>query len=321
MNKLGFIQNSIISIIIPTYNRANLLAHTIDSIISQTYKNWECIIVDDGSTDDTFKIVLNYVEKDNRIKFYRRPANYSKGANSCRNYGYDKSSGQFIKWFDSDDIMLPNLLEAQIDKIYNSDLSVCEIFKYDFNKDIVLGKNKIFSSRLIEKYLTGDVMFYVCGPLWKKTFLEKQTELFDEAVSNLDDWDFNLRMLYQNPKINYIYEPLILYRIHENSLSQEIDKLKNEEIMSEINTRYKHVALLREKNDGLNELLNLYILERLKYILRIALIRKDENWNLYFRILLSHQFNLNLYFSLVKTSVLVSIYSLFGIGEKFLKKI
>lgn len=79
-----------------------------------------------------------------------------------------------------------------------------------------------------------------------KKFLEKQFELFDEKISNLDDWDFNLRMLYENPVITYIDEPLIKYRMHENSLSNEIEKLNFHEIKSEMLAREKHIKLIKQ---------------------------------------------------------------------------
>ena len=76
----------LVSIIIPTYNRAHLIAETLDSIIAQTYTNWECIVVDDGSTDPTDELMETYCKKDSRFQYYHRPKNRPKGANACRNY-------------------------------------------------------------------------------------------------------------------------------------------------------------------------------------------------------------------------------------------
>ena len=129
----------LISIIIPTYNRAQLIKETLDSILGQTYANWECIIVDDGSTDTTLVTLENYCNKDSRFQFYSRPKNRVKGANACRNYGYSKSKGEFIQWFDSDDIMHTNHLEEKM-KVFeqnpNLDFVVCnyKTFLVDFNE-------------------------------------------------------------------------------------------------------------------------------------------------------------------------------------------
>ncbi|MCF4102115.1 glycosyltransferase family 2 protein [Gillisia sp. M10.2A] len=105
---------SLVSIIIPTYNRAHLIGGTLDSIISQTYTNWECIVVDDGSDDYTTELLEFYSYKDPRIQYFQRPSHLNKGANACRNFGLEKSKGEYIMWFDSDDLMLPDKIEDQI---------------------------------------------------------------------------------------------------------------------------------------------------------------------------------------------------------------
>lgn len=128
MNKLG-----LVSIIIPTYNRAALIAETLDSIIRQTYDNWECIIVDDGSSDDTEALVGKYQLRDKRIKYANRPSTLKKGANACRNYGLSLSEGEYVNWFDSDDLMLPKKLELQVDMLKSSDLPfvVCQTLVFE----------------------------------------------------------------------------------------------------------------------------------------------------------------------------------------------
>jgi glycosyltransferase involved in cell wall biosynthesis len=94
----------IVSIIIPTYNRAHLIGETLDSVLAQTYTNWECIIVDDGSTDNTDEVVEEYVKKDSRFKYYHRPDEHLPGGNGARNYGFKMSKGEYVNWLDSDDL-------------------------------------------------------------------------------------------------------------------------------------------------------------------------------------------------------------------------
>lgn len=96
---------SLVSIIIPTYNRAHLLGETLNSVMAQTYRNWECIVVDDGSTDHTNELLEFYNKKDSRIQYHHRPKSYPKGANPFRNYGFKLSHGEYVQWFDSDDII------------------------------------------------------------------------------------------------------------------------------------------------------------------------------------------------------------------------
>ena len=102
------------SIIIPTYNRGKRISKSINSIINQSFKHWECIIVDDGSTDKTVAVINKYIKEDTRFSIYKRPTQLPKGANACRNYGFKQSKGNYIQFFDSDDLMLSNCLEARV---------------------------------------------------------------------------------------------------------------------------------------------------------------------------------------------------------------
>lgn len=107
----------LVSIIIPTYNRAYLIRETLQSIIAQTYSHWECIIVDDGSTDNTKEIIDNYLNNDERFCYFKRPEKYPKGAGSCRNYGFEKSKGKYIQWIDDDDMISINKIELQVESL------------------------------------------------------------------------------------------------------------------------------------------------------------------------------------------------------------
>lgn len=309
-----------VSIIIPTFNRAHLICETLDSIVAQTYSNWECIVVDDGSTDETVTLVEKYILKDNRFQYYQRPVERIKGANTCRNYGFELSQGQYIKWFDSDDIMHKSLLEKQLNTIdRNIDCSVCKVAYYDFEIDRVLKESTIYSDNLIEDYLLGKVTFYVSGPLWRKSFLKNQKELFDENLSNLDDWDFNLRMLYQKPTIALIDKPLIKYRIHQNSLSQEIGKLNFKETQSEFRARKKHLFLLKKNKLANPVVLENYIKARYKFILRDALVKKDEYRFYYLKKLSISQIEDFDFRGFIKTIFGFTSFSVFNKGYKLLK--
>ena len=285
----------LISIIIPTYNRAHLISETLDSILAQTYLNWECIVVDDGSTDTTADVMREYIKKNSRFQYHQRPDNKKKGPNSCRNFGFELSKGECIKWFDSDDVMLPYLLEKQVLSFAkNVEMSVCKLSYFDLEKKISIRENIIFSNNLIADYLIGNVTFYISGPLWKRSFLEKQNQLFDESLTNLDDWDFNLQMLYQKPNITYVNEVLILYRIHGNSLSQEIGKCNFKEVQSEFEARRKHLLFLMFKKNISLEIFKKFIVSRNKYFLREALLAKNNHaFSLFLNLLLTQVLSLD----------------------------
>jgi len=310
----------LISIIIPTFNRAQLICETLNSIISQTYPSWECIIVDDGSTDNTEEVVESYCAKDSRFKFFKRPEDLLKGPNTCRNYGFEKSKGEFIQWFDSDDLYFPHAMETYI-KAYESDSDavVAKIERVDNLTLSKINENKIQSNNLIEDYLIGNIVFYVCGPLWRKSFISKQNQLFDEKIKNLDDWDFNLRMLYQNPNIEYLNSPLIKYRIHSESLAHEISKLNFNEIQSELYAREKHLKLITLNKKANPKIFKAFVRDRCKYFFREALVKNDPKRFYYLKMLLKKQLILNDYLGLIKTLFGFTFFSIFKKGYKFLK--
>src|SRR5690606_30140770 len=113
--------------------------------------NWECIIVDDGSTDNTAEILKTYCEKDVRFQYHHRPQNRPKGANACRNYGFELCSGEYVNWFDSDDIMNHDLLQIKT-TIFNKNpeinFVVCGMETIDKE-----GKSKVFNITEVNNYL------------------------------------------------------------------------------------------------------------------------------------------------------------------------
>lgn len=270
--------NPLVSIIIPTYNRAHLICETLDSILAQTYQNWECIIIDDGSTDNTVEVLQKYLDLDSRFQYYKRPDTKKKGPNSCRNFGFEKSKGEFINWFDSDDILFEDSIALRITN-FNTTLDAvvakCEIF--DSSTGLKISENTILSTgNMLKDYFIGNMTFYVSGPVWRRSFLEKQQELFDEEIRYLDDWDFNLRMIYQNPNIKFLDIPVFRYRFHEYSLSKQIDNSNIEEFKSECLARNKQLNLIPKAGYRNLQLRNFMIL-RHKVFLKEALLKKDKN--------------------------------------------
>lgn len=312
--------NPLVSIIIPTYNRAHLISETLESIIAQTYSNWECIIVDDGSTDNTDEIVNNYVLKDKRFQYHCRPIGKRKGPSSCRNYGYELSKGVYIQWFDSDDLYFFDSLEIYINNISeDTDAVIAKLEKIDFKTGIKQNENNIISENIVEDYFTEKISFYVCGPLWNRSFLEQQPKLFDENIRNLDDWDFNLSMLYQCPKINYIDKPLIQYRLHEYSLSKEIYKFNFEELKSKFYAIEKHLKLVKNNKRANLLILNIFYKNRCKFILREALVQNNKEKFFLYRKLLIRQIKLYDFVGIFKTTIGYFFFFFFNRGYSFFK--
>lgn len=180
-----------ISIIVPTYNRQDYISETLQSLLEQTCKDWECIIVDDGSSDHTEEVVKKFIKNDSRFSFYHRPAGMLMGANSCRNFGFSKAKGEYIKFLDSDDLLTDDCLQKQVTVLYsNSELQVCLSYGRYFNDET---KNlEEYWSRNMEypDYLLGHIInqirWQTADPLWRKSFFEKPP--FKEGLMNSQEW-------------------------------------------------------------------------------------------------------------------------------------
>ena len=171
-----------ISIIIPVFNRYNFIGETIDSILFQNFENWECIIVDDGSKDYIDELMDFYCEKDDRIKFFKRPVSISKGANSCRNFGYYKSSGNIIIWFDSDDVFVPTAF-AQINKNFQDNkLLIYPAWKTDNYLKIIKEMGLFHTDNLFRDYLLWEFKIVTNSVAFKRSFLRTQSRLFVEEI-------------------------------------------------------------------------------------------------------------------------------------------
>lgn len=213
-----------ISIIIPTYNRAKLIPETLDSVLIQTYENWECIIVDDDSSDNTQKVVNGFMKKDSRFQYYQRPIDRSKGANACRNYGFEKSKGEYVQFFDSDDIMHPNHLKLKVEVLKSKkELHLCTCHTQNFHSSFEasnLGEvsKNVPTGNIYEDYILGKCSILMITPIWRRSVLEKKT-LFDEDLMQSQDMELYSRILLKHENIEILPEILIYVRRNNDSIS------------------------------------------------------------------------------------------------------
>ena len=260
----------LISIIIPNYNREDLIGETLASIISQSYTNWECLVIDDGSTDASFKVVEGYVAKDSRIKQYKRPDNYKKGACACRNYGFELAQGSYINWFDSDDLMVSTKIEDQLKAILvsNADLAVCQTAFFEKEpRQHLKYWNHHFKKKNdpLTDYITFRLAWSTNAPLWKKSFLEGR-KMFDVSLKSSQDWEFHVRMLTLKPSMNVLDKVLVKNRIHQQRIGSKVD---NSRFLNRLFTRELTFDLLKNKdllNNEIKEYYTSYFVNQLKYI-------------------------------------------------------
>ena len=238
-------QQSLVSVITPTYNSGKFIGKTIESVIGQTYKNWEMIVVDDGSTDDTESIARSYSSKDSRIKYLSLGHNSGRPA-VPRNYGIKHANGEYIAFLDSDDLWLPGKLEKQIKLFQISNETAMVYTRY---KTI---EGDTISSRIFPKngrYKSGNIFkslylrsFVACSSVMVKRSVLDQVGLFsaDPDLIAIEDTDLWLRIALKHVIKCTNNLPLILYRIHAKSISQGYIQNMRRSLI--IKKRYKKYA-------------------------------------------------------------------------------
>lgn len=218
----------LVSIIIPTYNRENLIGETLESILDQTYSNWECIIVDDGSTDYTVELLELYCERDFRFQYYNRLSNLPKGANACRNYGFKKSNGEYIIWFDSDDLMLVNHIQLKVEAISK------------WQCDFIVAQTQNFSERgfqvpytyekkeygiIFKDFVLRNILWYMCDTIIFRPIAEKIR--FNEELKFWQDYNYFCKMLIISENGKYLDLTLSYRRLHNSTMTTENTKVRS----------------------------------------------------------------------------------------------
>lgn len=199
-----------VSIIIPTYNREHTIKRAVDSVLEQTYQDFELIIVDDASTDNTCQIISEY--KDSRIKYLKTEDRH--GANHARNVGISNAQGEYIAFQDSDDVWQPDKLEKQM-KILQEESDVDIVFSrylhHLANGKAALVPNKNYSAALLqndlESILADNNVIGTPTLVIRKTCFDKMG-MFDEMLPRFQDWEIVIRFV-QEYKIKFLDEALL----------------------------------------------------------------------------------------------------------------
>jgi len=209
-----------------TYNRAHFIGETLDSIQSQSYKNWECLIIDDGGTDNTKEILRPYLLKDPRLKYYKRTKDHKKGLPGCRNQGLELAKGGFIVFFDDDDIVHPQNLELCVLELTKKDISFCRYLRAVFvgNFDYKFDYSTKYTSFCIsindiERMLKNELPFNSCQILWRKKCFKDNH--FNEDLMYAEEWECYSRILSTGVKGISIDKVLFYGRKHSNSNTGE----------------------------------------------------------------------------------------------------
>lgn len=209
--------SALVSIITPSFNSAKFIAETIQSVQHQTHQNWEMIIVDDGSFDDTERIVRSIIEKDKRIQFYKLTQN--SGPAVARNTGIEKASGKYLTFIDADDIWFPTFIENSITTIdetgipfvFSSYKRANEQLEFVYSDFIV--PNKVSYSDILKSNSISCLTAFV--------EIQKLGKKYMPLIRKRQDMGLWLNYLKVVPFAHGIQETQAIYRIRENSLSRK----------------------------------------------------------------------------------------------------
>ena len=257
-NKIEMVteENFLISIVIPVYNAEKYLEQCLNSIQNQTYKNFEVILVNDGSIDHSESICMNFVKVDTRFKYFTK---VNGGASSARNFGLDHVLGEFITFIDADDWVDENHLEVLMNNIKenNSDMAVSSIKKFDnvsnfefrvYSKQekYLLNYNKLNREEflvILPKLIHASNSYKIAvSKLFKK---ELVTDVrFDESIIYGEDLDFFFKLYNKVNSISYVDEVTYIYRLHDERSSSKFGQLHMEQELGIYKKMYERIEEL-----------------------------------------------------------------------------
>lgn len=264
-----------VSVIIPCFNGAKYLEGAVENVLSQTFANIECIIVDDGSTDDTYQISNFLINKDSRVKYIYKE---NGGVPSARNFGIRYASGEWVQFLDVDDWLHKDKINFQLSYLKSSGCRENDIVLYSdyevvyedsdhrLKKRVIntIGNltNEQLIKRTMEWYFRPNIPLHINSTLFKKTVFNKK--MFDERFKAFGDQELFVDILLQG--ITFIYTPIVgmYYRLHQSNMSTNLSNIKDYYIQF-LEAIYKKDRSLIRFNPNIGDLI------------KTALKEKDKN--------------------------------------------
>ncbi|TQI71545.1 glycosyltransferase involved in cell wall biosynthesis [Gramella sp. Hel_I_59] len=207
--------NPIISVIIPCYNQAQFLGEAIQSVLDQTFNNWECLVINDGSPDETEAVAREWVNKDKRIQYFYQE---NLGVGSARNFGIGNSKGKFILPLDADDLISENYLAACLEEIEDPDVKIvygkAKCFG-ELDEELDLG-NPSLANLLIKNRIH-------CSGLYRKDDWTVNKGYDVNMKYGFEDWEFWIQILKRGGHAKLLEQCTLFYRIKPVSRSTKIN--------------------------------------------------------------------------------------------------
>lgn len=279
-------QEEVVSIIIPAYNVENYIVRTIESCINQTYKRVEILIIDDGSLDNTSRVIQKYMLKDGRIRYFYQK---NSGVSKARNNGILCANGKYVVFLDSDDWLEKDAIEYLIyyQKKYKECFVTVNRQCIELDGQILKEKNKLFNEQtkilkveeLLENFIENNYsVSSSCYKLYSREILLKNRIRFRENIFHGEDGLFVFEYLFQVDKVLYSNKPL--WNILERPDSASREKKFNRKLFTVI-TAVEKMLELSEGNKNLEKKIKAYLVLRtigvyLKGILSNSLEKEEE---------------------------------------------
>ena len=270
-------EHELISIIVPIYNVENYLRQCLDSIVAQTYQNFECLLINDGSTDNSADICREYVEKDYRFRYFEKE---NGGVSSARNLGIECSGGAYVTFIDSDDWVDSDYLEVLYTTLLKegADITVStykqfnikdncfyfHAFQRGYDKKTFTGPELIDNLQLLSSF--DHSYGSVCGKLVKSVRVE--TIRFNEETTLGEDMEFWYKLFLISDKIVYINKDTYIYR----TSNDEYKHFELEKIRSDIQQRLNFLAVLVARGMSVTS----YVDDLINYLHFLEIKLKEE---------------------------------------------
>lgn len=197
-----------VSVIVPCYNREDLLRATLDSVRAQTFGDWEAIVVDDHSQDNSLEVAQRCGREDGRIRAVRRQAD-RKGANICRNQGLSLAGGEYVVFLDSDDLLSPGCLEHRVAEMDNAPDCGFGVYQTEIFTRTVGDRQTLWNvfteANDLRRFLSFEPVWLTAAPIWRKQVMA-QLGGFDENILSFQDWALHVRALIAG--IKYFKTPI-----------------------------------------------------------------------------------------------------------------
>lgn len=231
-------KQTLVSVIVPCYNQGKYLNDCLQSVFEQTHTIWECIIVNDGSTDNTEEIALEWCKKDPRFKYLKKE---NGGLSSARNAGLAVTKGEFIQFLDCDDFINKFKFEKQLKCFsHEIDIVICDYVPFDQTTGAFLRGRYLppfpspsnFKDEIIQQWEASLSIPCHCI-IFKSRLLKNDPPIeFEESLPNHEDWAFWVRLFSVSKRIYNLSDAFAYYRIHNSSMSSDQTKMKEGFIMA-----------------------------------------------------------------------------------------